>query len=697
MKLHGQLGTKQVLILIDSGASHNFIKRELVEELALPVVDTPPYRVSLGDGQRKETRGCCEEVMIRMGEAEITERFHLFELGGVDVILGVEWLAKLGEVTLNWGKLTMVFDQAGRNVTIKGDPTLTRRLVEPEALFKMKEVEAWLLVWEFGAIEKDEGRKPNDQGEGPFGPEMTKKQKHDMNQILVRHASVFHEPSGLPSDRGMVHQIPLKEGTDPVNVRSYRYPHVMKGEIEKQVAEMLKTGVIRSSNSLYSSPIILVKKKDGSWRFCVDYRALNRATIPDKFTIPLIEELLDELRGAKYFSKVDLKSGYHQIRMGEGDIEKTTFQTHQGHYEFMVMPFGLTNAPATFQSAMNSLMQPYLRKFVLVFFDDILVYSRSWEEHLEHVGTVLRELVTNRWVANRKKCEFGKTQISYLGHRIFARGVEMDEDKVRAVIDWEKPKTVKALRGFLGLTGYYRRFVKDYGKIVKPLTDLLKKGQFTWTEQAEEAMSRLKKAITTAPVLVLPDFDQPFHIECDASGRGVGAVLMQGKKPIAFFSKALSMGTLSKSIYEKKLMALVLAIQHWRPYLLGQRFVVHTDQRSLKYLLEQRITMQNQQNWIAKLLGYDFEIVYKSGVTNKVADALSRKEEDDPQEEKELRVVARPYWQDYREILEEVEADEELKKVIEDLRKDPNSYPSFTLEHERLHYKGRLVLSARSA
>ncbi|KOM25332.1 hypothetical protein LR48_Vigan97s002200 [Vigna angularis] len=272
--------------------------------------------------------------------------------------------------------------------------------------------------------------------------------------------------------------------------------------------------------------------------------------------------------------------------MGDGDIEKTAFRTHQGHYEFMVMPFGLTNAPATFQSAMNSLMQPYLRKFVLVFFDDILVYSRFWKEHLEHVGTVLRELVANRWVANRKKCEFGKTQIGYLGHWISARGVEMDEDKVRAVIDWEKPKTVKALRGFLGLTRYYRRFVKDYGKIAKPLTDLLKKGQFTWTEQAEEAMSRLKKAITTAPVLVLPDFDQPFHIECDASGRGVGAVLMQGKKPIAFFSKALSEGSLSKSIYEKELMALVLAIQHWRPYLLGQRFVVHTDQRSLKYLLE---------------------------------------------------------------------------------------------------------------
>ncbi|XP_047150879.1 uncharacterized protein K02A2.6-like [Vigna umbellata] len=422
----------------------------------------------------------------------------------------------------------------------------------------------------------------------------------------------FTSPKDYLQTRGMVHQIPLKEGTDPVNVRPYHYPHVMKGEIEKQVAEMLKTGVIR---------------------------ALNRAT-PDKFPIPLIEELLDELRGTKYFSKVDLKSGYHQIRMGEGDIEKTAFRTQQGHYEFMVMSFGLTNAPATFQSAMNSLMQPYLRKFVLVFFDDILAYSRSWEKHLDPVGLVLGSLEENRWVANRKICEFGKTQISYLCHRISERRVEMDQDKVKAVVDWEKPKMVKALRGFLGLTGYYRRFVKDYGKTTKPLTDLLKKWQFTWTEQAEEAMSRLKKAVTTGPVLVSPDFDQPFHIKCDASGRGIGAVLTQGKRPIAFFIKALSERSLSKSIYEKELMAL--------------------------------------------------------GVTNRVADALSRKKED-TKEEKELSIVARPYWHDFGEILEEVEADEALKKVIEDLRKDPNSHPSFTLEHDRLHYKGRLVISAHSA
>lgn len=373
------------------------------------------------------------------------------------------------------------------------------------------------------------------------------------------------------------------------------------------MTELLAAGVIRTSMSTFSSPVILVKKKDGSWRMCVDYRALNKATVPDKYPIPIVDELLDELYGATIFSKIDLKAGYHQIRVHKDDIHKTAFRTHNGHYEYLVMPFGLMNAPATFQATMNDIFRPYLRSFVLVFFDDILVYSKSETEHLEHLKLVLSVLESHCFVANEAKCKFGCKQVDYLGHVISGDGVAVDPDKIKCVLEWPEPKNVKGVRGFLGLTGYYRKFIKDYGKIAKPLTELTKKNNFVWGKEALVAFKLLKQIMTTPPVLGLPDFSVPFEVECDAAGRGIGAVLMQKRQPIAFFSKALSDGNLTKSVYEKELMALVLAIQHWRHYLLGKPFVVYTDHKSLKHFLQQRVTSPDQQCWLAKLLGYQFK------------------------------------------------------------------------------------------
>lgn len=455
---------------------------------------------------------------------------------------------------------------------------------------------------------------------------------------------------------------------------------------------MLKQGVIQRSASPFSSPVLLVQKKDGTWRFCIDYRHLNAITVKNRYPLPIIDELLDELAGACWFTSLDLRAGYHQIRMKPEDEHKTAFKTHHGHYEFRVMSYGLTGAPATFQGIMNTIFEPFLRKGVLVFIDDILIYTRTLEEHVRLLRAVFDILSSNQLQVKRSKCVFAQSSLTYLGHVISAEGVSTDAKNIQAVLQWPLPSNVKEVRGFLGLAGYYCKFVRHFGILSRPLTNLLKENVvFHWTAETQASFDALKTALTSAPVLALPDFSKTFEIETYASAVGVGAVLMQEGHPLAFLSKALGPRNRGLSTYEKECLAILLAIDHWRSYLQGAEFVIRTDQRSLIHLGDQKLATAWQQKALTKLMGLQYRLVYKKGSENNATDALSRRVADDSTEVLSLSVCI-PVW--LEEVQKGYDQDPHSSQLVAQLTLKSDALPHFSLESGILRYKGRVWIGA---
>ena len=375
--------------------------------------------------------------------------------------------------------------------------------------------------------------------------------------------------------------------------------------------------------------MIFVPKKNGKLRMCIDYRALNKLTIKNRYPIPRIEDLIDQVQGCKVFSKIDLCSGYHQVRLEPEDCEKTAFRTRYGLYEYVVLPFGLTNAPATFMNTMNHVLHEYLDVFCVVYLDDILVYSRSWQEHKEHLQKIFQVLKEQKLYVSDKKCSLGCTRVEFLGHEISAAGIGVLQDKIQVIKDWPIPRNLKELRSFLGLANYYRKFIKDFSSKALPLTSLLKKAaEWRWTEEATAAMDSLKKALSAAPVLLIPDPSKKFELTTDASDYAVGAILTQdqgnGQQPVAYESRKLNPAELNYATHEKELLAIVHALRVWRHYLDAQDFVIHTDHAPLRYLQTQPQLSKRQARWMELLQEFKFEIKYRPGRDNVVADALSR-------------------------------------------------------------------------
>ncbi|GBG61966.1 hypothetical protein CBR_g26129 [Chara braunii] len=363
---------------------------------------------------------------------------------------------------------------------------------------------------------------------------------------------------------------------------------------------------------------------------CIDYRGLNAITVKNREPLPRIDDLLDRVQGCRYFSKIDLKSGYHQIAIRHEDQHKTTFQTRYGLYEFVVMPFGLCNAPGTFQHAMNRIFHDYLDKFVIVYLHDILIFSKTVEEHVAHLDKVLGLLRQHKFKINGEKCEFGRTRVLYLGHEISAEGLNPDDAKVASIRDWPRPQSVTEMRSFLGMTGYYRTFVKNYSIVAAPLTDLTcLDTPWEWTDECEAAFRHLKHALTHYEVLKLLDPDKPFIVTTDASQYGIGAVLAQQEgpklRPVEYMSKKMLSQKLAKSTYEKELYAVYKALTHWRHYLLGQFFILRTDHQTLRWMRTHSVLSDALKRWIEVIEQYDFDPQYLKREYNKVVDALSRR------------------------------------------------------------------------
>ena len=451
-------------------------------------------------------------------------------------------------------------------------------------------------------------------------------------ELLAEFRDVFPDdlPPGLPPQREVDHRIELTDERAPVTRAMYRMSPAELDEMNKQLKELLDARRIQPSKSPFGAPVLFVKKKGGELRMCIDFRALNKQTVKNRYPLPRIDELFDRLRGAKWFSKIDLRSGYHQVRVHPDDVPKTAFRTRYGHFEYLVMPFGLTNAPATFMHLMQSVFRDLLDRSVIVFLDDILIFSNSLEEHRKHVREVLQRLREHKLYAKESKCEFMRRFIGFLGHVISGQGISMEPEKVSAITQWPTPKSSAEVRSFLGLAGYYRKFVKGFSREASPLTALQQKdAPFVWGDAQQRSFESLKTRVASAPILILPNESLPYVVTTDASGFAVGATLSQdhghGLQPIAFLSKKMLPAERNYPVHEQELLAVVVALREWRHYLHGRKFRVITDHHSLRYLQTQPHLSPRQVRWSEFLQQFDADIEYQDGRLNVVADALSRR------------------------------------------------------------------------
>ncbi|KAJ9521722.1 hypothetical protein QJQ45_015348 [Haematococcus lacustris] len=562
----GSYKGKSARVLIDGGATGSFIDSTFCTKHGIQTAQkvSPDY-ISLADGHQQQSNAMVPNARFRLGTYKGEQTLHVTHLHDFDIILGKPWLAEINP-RIDWKANIMRFHHAGRQHTLRPpvkQPGTTNTSGSP---LLISSAQLRTAISNKCPVFLVSITPANSNAE-------TCHQVSDCSPIVKEYADVFPSdlPHGLPPERSVDHRIELQQAKPPPARPIYNVSSGELAELKSQIGELLDKGFIRPSTSPYASGVLLVRKKDGSFRMCIDYRPLNRLTIKNKYPLPRLDTLLDRLHGAKVFSKLDLRQGYHQIRVAPEDIHKTAFRTRYGHFEFTVLPFGLCNAPATFQRLMNDVLHDLLDDCVLVYLDDILIFSRTPQEHIAHLRRVLDLLRKHKLYAKLAKCEFGMDQTAFLGHIVSASGIACDPAKVAAVQSWPIPTTVHEVRSFLGLANYYRRFVKDFSTIAAPLTALTradghdKQGVVAWGQAQQSAFDALKQALVSAPILIAPDPSQPYTLRCDASSIGIGAVLSQGtgsaERVVAYHSRKLLPAERNYPTHEQELLSLVEALK----------------------------------------------------------------------------------------------------------------------------------------
>lgn len=645
MTLRGMIHDKECNVFLDSGAegrTANFIRKTFVDTLNVPI-QKGKSNVRMGDGRTNQTYGTVNlRLQLRAihGTLRQTMDFTVIDLPDEhEIILGVPFL-HLFNPDVDWEK-GIITTRKGRKIfTLKPmfngyfgkrpdkDTTILQRATALEFerdLYSDDTEEVFLLHIskcknDYSARvgkETSESKLPDD-----ISPQI-RKLVHKFKEIFPNTL-----PKGKPS-HDFSHKIELIEGAQPHCRYPYRLSLPETDELRNQLSVLLEEGRVRTSHSPWGAPVLFARKKDGGLRMCVDYRALNKLTIKNKYPLPRTDDCLDKLANASLFTSLDLASGFWQIPVAEEDISKTAFVTPMGQFEWKVMPFGLCNAPSTFQSVMDRVLHEYIGKFVVVYMDDICIFSSSEEEHLYHLDLVFRKLKEYGLFCKPHKCKFGKKEAKFLGFIVGGGTQKLDPSIYDAITHWKPPADASAVRSFMGFLHHYRKFIKNLSDVATPLSKLQSpKAEWEWTDSQVDAFKELKRRVCTAPVLRLFDPSRPIRVHTDASGWATGAVLLQdfgqGWQPVAYDSKKLNSAQRNYSAYDRELLAIYRALLHWRCYLLGRRFEVLTDHATLRHMLEQpNLTNPRRIRWISELMEYDFEVKYAPGKDNP-SDPLSR-------------------------------------------------------------------------